>query len=121
MSESRAVGVVGKVIDVFLALLGPIGIYLYNVFGSNILHKSGFHCSDESLSYPYKSSTIHAWLNGAVGVCIPTIIIVADHFVKAKRKSINNNIRLDKEAVGKTLEKLFPILVVFVAGNSKMF
>lgn len=114
MSESRAFCVARVVLDVFLASLGAIGIYLFKLFGSKFLHKSGFHCSDETLAYPYKPSTIPSAINGSVGVIVPALIIVADHFVKAKRIFI----RLDKAVVVKTLGKIFPVLIVFLAGCS---
>ena len=113
MSERRAFCVARVVLDVFLASLGAIGIYLFKLFGSKFLHKSGFHCSDETLAYPYKPSTIPSAINGSVGVIVPALIIVADHFVKAKRIFI----RLDKAVVVKTLGKIFPVLIVFLAGT----
>ena len=97
--------------DLFLASLGAIGIFLYKQFGKKLLTQTGFHCADETLAYPYKHSTIPAWLNGLVGVAVPVVIIAADHFVKAAKKA-----KIDRSAVVETLLKLFPIVVVFVAG-----
>jgi hypothetical protein len=101
MPASRVFYLGRLVLDLCLASVGAIGIYLYRLFGPKILQKSGFHCSDETLAYPYKSSTIPSSINGSVGVVIPALIIIVDHFVKAKKKFI----RLDKEVVIKTLDK----------------
>ena len=99
------------VFDLVLASLGAIGIFLYKQLGKNLLTQTGFHCADESLSYPYKHSTIPAWVNGLVGVAVPVLIIAADHFVKAAKK-----VKIDRRVIIETLLKMFPIVVVFAAG-----
>jgi len=105
---------VSVVIDLFLASLGAIGIYLYKKLGKSVLTLTGFHCGDESLAYPYHSSTIPAWLNAIVGVFVPVIIVVADRLVKAKRNASLD----DKQSVVLVLWKMFPTLIAFLAGCS---
>ena len=108
----RSLLIVGVLIDVFLASLGAFGILIYRKLGSGVLTKTGFHCGDESLAYPYHHSTIPSWLNGAVGVLVPAIIIVADFLVKAAKKQ-----RLSRKSVGVTLLEIFPTLICFLAGE----
>ena len=115
MAESRKLLLTRVLLDVFLASLGAIGIFLYSKLGRHVLTQTGFHCGDETLAYPYKSSTISSAVNGFVGVVVPASIVVADHFVKAKKQFV----RLDKDVVCKTLGTLFPVLITFLAGIPK--
>ena len=59
-----------------LAILGAIGITLLLFSKVGEPTKRGFFCNDETLSYPYKSSTVPSWLLYTVGFSLPTITVV---------------------------------------------
>ena len=64
-----------------LILIGlcALPLLFFKVFGKP--NKRGFFCGDESLSYPYHSSTVPSWALYLVGFAIPFATIAIGEFV----------------------------------------
>jgi len=104
----------GIVIDVLLAVASPIGIFLYSKFGKNVLNDRGFHCGDQSLMYPYRSSTVSSVVNAIIGVGLPTLMVLLNEMWplrRAIRASEDRKTHLKHIAV-----QLYLILLPFYAG-----
>ena len=70
-----------------LAIIGLCALpLLYYKLAGNPTHR-GFFCKDQSLSYPYHSSTVPSWSLYVFGIFIPILIFVISEYICSNRKS----------------------------------
>jgi len=68
-----------------LAIIGLCALpLLYYKLAGNPTHR-GFFCKDQSLSYPYHSSTVPSWSLYVFGIFIPILIFVISEYICNKK------------------------------------
>ena len=63
----------------------------------------GFFCNDESLAYPYHSSTVHSWMLYVGGFGVPMLTILVCEAINAPK-------------IGTYFQSLIPVLISFLFG-----